>query len=92
MREKILMLVVMLGIVLVSALGCKIDSTYTREGVVLENTDGACLIEDKSGNLWEYGSYKLEKGDNVKMIMFNGFTDNKIIDDEITRVRVIKSK
>lgn len=79
---------VMLLIVIPLTMG-SIETTYTREGKVVEVHNTIVIIEDTTGNEWEYKTTNFSIGDNVKMKMFNNYTDNTILDDVITSIKII---
>ena len=79
---------IMLLIVIPLTMG-SIETTYTREGKIVEVHNTIVIIEDTTGNEWEYEATGFSIGDNVKMKMFNNYTDNTILDDIITSVKII---
>lgn len=79
---------IMLLIVIPLTMG-SIETTYTREGKIVEVHNTIVIIEDTTGNEWEYEAADFSIGDNVKMKMFNNYTDNTILDDVITSVKII---
>ena len=79
---------IMLLIVIPLTMG-SIETTYTREGKIVEVHNTIVIIEDTTGNKWEYEATGFSIGDNVKMKMFNNYTDNTILDDIITSVKII---
>ena len=79
---------IMLLIVIPLTMG-SIETTYTREGKIVEVHNTIVIIEDTTGNEWEYEAIGFSIGDNVKMKMFNNYTDNTILDDIITSVKII---
>ena len=79
---------IMLLIVIPLTMG-SIETTYTREGKIVEVHNTIVIIEDTIGNEWEYEAAGFSIGDNVKMKMFNNYTDNTILDDIITSVKII---
>lgn len=79
---------IMLLIVIPLTMG-SIETTYTREGKIVEVHNTIVIIEDTTGNEWEYEAIGFSIGDNVKMKMFNNYTDNTILDDVITSVKII---
>ncbi len=68
-----------------------IESRYTREGRVICVDGEVITIEDTTGNIWEWEREEQEKeykvNENIKMKMFNNYTDNVIEDDEIMRIK-----
>ena len=79
---------IMLLIVIPLTMG-SIETTYTREGKIVEVHNTIVIIEDTTGNEWEYEATGFSIGDNVKMKMFNNYTDNTILDDTITSIKII---
>lgn len=79
---------IMLLIVIPLTMG-SIETTYTREGKIVEVHNTIVIIEDTTGNEWEYEAAGFSIGDNVKMKMFNNYTDNTILDDIITSIKII---
>lgn len=70
-----------------------LETRYNRYGTVIEVNTEETLIEDKTGNIWaiyteEKTNFKV--GDEVKMRMYNNYTDNKINDDEILKVKKLQ--
>ena len=68
-----------------------INNNHTREGVVVAThvSNEEVIIVDTTGNEWEYEATGFSIGDNVKMKMFNNYTDNTILDDIITSIKII---
>ena len=79
---------IMLLIVIPLTMG-SIETTYTREGKIVEVHNTIVIIEDTTGNEWEYEAIGFSIGDNVKMKMFNNYTDNTILDNIITSIKII---
>ena len=67
-----------------------IESTYNMTGKVLNQTNGIWAIEDSRGEIWEYESEALAKGEEVKITFFDNHT-HRIYDDEIVKVKVLKN-
>lgn len=65
----------------------KIESEYTREGIVIERESNVFTIEDTTGNLWVVEDTNLNLGDRVELKMFNNHTDNIISDDEVMKIK-----
>lgn len=79
---------IMLLIIIPLTMG-SIETTYTRKGKVIEVHNTIIIIEDTTGNEWVYETTGFSVGDNVKMKMFNNYTDNTILDDVITSIKII---
>ena len=66
------------------------ETHYTREADVMEvKGDTIVVVDWFSGNSWEFYGDGYKVGDEVKMKMFNNYTDNDITDDEILDVKII---
>lgn len=72
-----------------SGIGGNIETHYKLNAVVTEINNDIVTVEDKNGNEWEFIGTDFEIGQNVKMTMFNHYTDNTIEDDEIIKVKVV---
>lgn len=79
-------------IVFFCIIGCAgyIESTYHIRGKVLNQTNGIWAIEDSRGEIWEYESKTLAKGEDVTITFFDNHTYG-IYDDEIIKVKVLKN-
>lgn len=89
-KDFILGMVIFFGLfVLPSGIVGNIETHYTLNGVVTEIKNDIVTIEDKNGNEWEFESSDFTIGQNVKMTMFNGCTDNTNRDDEIVKIKPI---
>lgn len=82
MLKKILIvltIIIMLGIVSI------IESTYTREVVVISNKNNIVTCEDANGYVWQYRG-QANVGDNITLIMHDNHTGT-ITDDIIKGVK-----
>jgi len=66
---------------------------YTQECTVVTNMCGWYIVEDKSGNLWEFGDkenfYKI--GEKV-LVTFDNMDNTYLYDDEIKKIEKIDEK
>lgn len=79
-------------LVVVCLLGCvgianTIESTYTRNGVVISVKDNIVMVEDRSGFLWELETDELKEGQEVVLKMNDNHTDI-ITDDVIVNYKI----
>lgn len=81
MKRIIIVLVVICIIILFNT----IETTYTRQGVIVNNKNGIVTVEDQCGFLWEYRG-NAHIGDSVTLIMNDNHTSN-ICDDIIKAVK-----
>ena len=96
MREK---LVNLLGGLLFCAVLCGlggledyIKTSYTREATVIDYYEDVCCAKDSTGNIWHFIGDGYEVGDKVKLYMNTNHTDSNILDDTITKVKMIKGE
>lgn len=76
----ILVFVVSLVIIIIGIVG-KWETHYKIDGIVTKVTGESIIIEDFSGNAWNYDSAEFHVGDVVEMTMFDrgGSAENDII-------------
>lgn len=67
-------------------------SIYTRKAKVTNINKEVVTVIDKKGNIWEFKGNGFKKGQKVKLIMDTNNTDEKITDDFIKDVKVIKRR
>lgn len=64
-------------------------NTYTLTGTVICDFNGWIMVEDASGNCWEFTDKSYKIGDVVEMTMYNNCSADNIYDDEIKKVKKI---
>ena len=69
-----------------------IKTSYTREAIVIDYYEDVCSAEDKTGNVWHFIGEGYEVGDKVKLYMNTNHTDSNILDDAITKVKMIEGE
>lgn len=69
-----------------------IKTSYTREAIVIDYYEDVCSAEDKTGNVWHFIGEDYEVGDKVKLYMNTNHTDSNILDDTITKVKMIEGE
>lgn len=81
--------VIIFGIlfIVLPGIGGYIETHYTREAKVVSIENEIIVVEDKIGMLWEFEGDSFEINDDVKMKMFNNYTDETIKDDEIISIK-----
>lgn len=77
-----------IGIIFVAALTLcsQIETTYTREAVVIAVEYDEVTVEDTTGNVWGFYDDDFFVGEEVILTMDNNNTDNNIFDDFIKDV------
>lgn len=65
-----------------------IENHYWRDAQVVEIENENVVMEDRIGHIWVFEGDGFEVGDNVKMYMFNNYTDSIITDDEIIKIKI----
>ena len=83
MIKKIIM--VLTVIVIIGLMGT-IETTYTRNAVVVNVDNLEVTVEDKQGNLWVFIADGYSINDDVTLIMNDNHT-TKITDDKIIKVK-----
>lgn len=69
---------------------CQIlTSHYSLKGTVVYVEDNVVTVMDKYGDFWEFEGTGFEVDDKVKMKMFDNYTENTILDDEVQKVKKI---
>lgn len=66
-----------------------IETHYNRIGIVTATDNMRVVVEDSTGNIWEFEGDDFAKGDKVIMKMFTNYTDDNIHDDEIEAVQKV---
>lgn len=64
----------------------QIETTYTRDAVVISVEQDEVTVEDATGNLWGFNEEGYFVGERVLLTMDNNNTDNIITDDFIKDV------
>lgn len=64
----------------------QIETTYTRDAVVISVEQDEVTVEDATGNIWEFYGDDFFVGEEVILTMDNNNTDNNIFDDFIKDV------
>ena len=83
MIKKIIM--VLTVIVIIGLMGT-IETTYTRNAIVINVDNLEVTVEDKQGNLWVFIADGYSINDDVTLIMNDNHT-TKITDDKIIKVK-----
>ena len=78
-------IMVLTVIVIIGLIGT-IETTYTRNAVVVNVDDLEITAEDKQGNLWVFVADGYSINDDVTLIMNDNHT-TKITDDKIIKVK-----
>lgn len=92
MKAKDIIIVVVFGLGFLIGLGIigNIETHYTIEAEVIETNKYETTFEDKRGELWIWENKTTDdftKGEKVKLYMDNNFTNNKIKDDKIVKIK-----
>lgn len=84
-------IILLVGFIALMCVIDKIDTRYTRQAKVNSIEQNVITFEDEDGNFWEWEKGEEEKEYKVKekvsLIMNTKWTDTKIEDDEIVRVK-----
>ena len=83
MIKKITMILIV--IVIIGLMGT-IETTYTRNAIVVNVDNFEVTAEDKQGNLWVFIADGYSINDDVTLIMNDNHT-TKITDDKIIKVK-----
>lgn len=91
MRKGICKKVAVVGMIIANLCVCSyLETTYTREAKVIKvSEDEIILVEDTTGNLWEFYGSDLSVGDKIRLIMDDRHTTD-IHDDVIKDIKEIK--
>lgn len=89
MKKILSTILVIIAIVAIYA-GCNYYEThYNREAVVIDIEDeNVVVVEDTTGNIWDFEGEGFQKGDKLTMTMWTHCTDSYIYDDEIENVKL----
>ena len=63
------------------------ETHYSHTAIVSEVDGDEILIEDSTGNLWEYEGEGYKVGDKLKVTFYTNLTDNTKRDDIITKIK-----
>lgn len=88
MKKIFTIAITVLGLYVAGAAISNFAHNYIRPAEIISVKGEAILAEDESGNLWEFFAADLEKGDKVKLSMYDNLT-NYICDDIVTNVEKI---
>ena len=66
-----------------------IETTYTMNAEIVGISGDLVLLEDSTGEIWEFYGEGFHVGDNVKVRFFTNYTDNTRYDDEVEKVKII---
>lgn len=72
-------------------IGGYIDTHYAMNCEVKETNNDIITIKDATNNFWEFYGEEYRKGDLVKVTFYNNTTLSFREDDEITKVKILKS-
>lgn len=92
--KKTVLTIAIIGIVaLFLLIRYQVCNLYTQECKIITNMCGWYMVEDKDGNLWEFGDkenfYNL--GEKV-IVTFDNMDTNYLYDDEIKKVERLDEK
>ena len=85
-KEMFIGAIVMVGFFAIMGWAGNFETTYNMDAVVIE--DGVIL--DSRGDIWDFEDDNFKVGDKVKVTFFDNYTINKISDDEIVKMKLIK--
>lgn len=86
MKDTVLAILAMVLVIACLMVVGGIENTYVRKGcVVVERRGYTTVVEDKTGNLWEFEGDYYKVGDVVNLKMSANNT-NSIYDDTIVKV------
>jgi hypothetical protein len=85
-KEMLMGVVVMVGFFAIMGWAGNLETTYNMDAVVIEKG----VILDARGDIWDFDDDKFKVGDKVKVTFFDHYTINKISDDEIVKMKLIK--
>lgn len=88
--EKIKMLSIILFFIGCLMFCSYVETTYTREGKIINIDNNNIFIKDSQGNIWVFNENELHVGDKVKLILDNHLTRSDITDDVIRKIKRIK--
>jgi hypothetical protein len=91
LRRKILglALVATMFFVIPSIAGT-LETQYKLDATVIKVVGDEITVVDSNDSVWSFIGDEFNKGDKVKLTMFNNYTDNIIYDDEIIDAKVVK--
>lgn len=78
--------IIVLTVIIVIGLMGAIETTYTRNAVVVNVDNLEVTAEDKQGNLWVFIADGYSINDNVTLVMNDNHT-TKITDDKIIKIK-----
>lgn len=67
-----------------------LEDRYTNFGTIIEIEDEAILVEDYTGNVWEFEGTGFKINDKVKITFSANHTDNTRKDDKIIKVKKVE--
>lgn len=82
---------VIIMFIILPCIGGYIDTHYTMDCEIKENNNDIITVKDATNNLWEFYGEGYHKGDIVKVTFYNNTTLSSREDDEITKVKILKS-
>lgn len=85
-KEMLMGVVVMVGFFAIIGWAGNLETTYNMDAEVIQ--EGVLL--DARGDIWDFEDDNFKVGDKVKVTFFNNYTINKISDDEIVKMKLIK--
>ena len=85
-KEMLMGVVVMVGFFAIMGWAGNFETTYNMDAEVIQ--EGVLL--DARGDIWDFEDDNFKVGDKVKVTFFNNYTINKISDDEIVKMKLIK--
>jgi len=85
---KTLIIIAWLMFFLCTGIVGTIQNTYKYTGHIITCFGNRLVIEDTTGNIWEYECEGYRSNDKVSILFFNSFTDNRK-DDVIMKIKKI---
>jgi len=68
------------------------ETHYKINGTVISVNGENVVVEDTTGNIWEFEADGLIKGEQIKLEFFTNMTDSNRLDDEIINYQEIEKK
>lgn len=88
--KKIIVCLTFIGVIFLTMLSANYAEThYSKKAEVVTVVGNSISIEDENGDRWLFYGKGFERGDKVRVIMYNNHTDLNIYDDEIVKVKKI---